>query len=508
MLPGDSRSRRGVVRRHAGRADDAASSPVASASGYPVDVTTPTLAFDRLAEQAVSARGGADLYRFGLSDRIPDSAFAANGDGSVTISGLDLLKAGTFNGLSLLNEDLDAMAQRFAQLADAGIFLPPFRLDHSWSILSVVGWFEGIETYTRVDTTDSMEKTFLRGDVRITGSVDYKPAQIVDAIKRGALTNRSSELGYYVTNSGLELPLVFYGCAFVDIPAVEGLAPVSLSRLRRSEPHSITNLSLPEGTARMDPAQLARLAALRGQATLTADESVELGELETLAQETGTEVPDPDNEGTVTAPSDAGDNAAADDETPNVREGEEVTPDSAGSTVENETGVENGTPGEGEEGGQSGGDTGTPAGTTAAAPPGAPADTVDELSRLRQENARLRQEATDRVVTELRSAGVIVQENETDAVALLSHDDEDVRRRAGALLRSIPARLELGRRRGQTALSSRTGNAGTEGQLIRIGMSKDEVGPLWADLSTEERAARQPEYAAWAQHRRENGITD
>jgi hypothetical protein len=39
-------------------------------------------------------------------------------------------------------------------------------------------------------------------------------------------------------------------------------------------------------------------------------------------------------------------------------------------------------------------------------------------------------------------------------------------------------------------------------------MSKDEVGPLWADLSTEERRARQGEYAAWARHRQENGITD
>jgi len=465
-------------------------------------VTTSTLAFTRLADHAVAARGGADLFRFGLADRIPDSAFAANSDGSITVTGVDLLKSGTFNGLSLLNEDLEAMAVRFEQLATAGIFLPPFRLDHSWSILSVVGWFESIETYVRVDTTDSMEKTFLRGTIRLTGSVDYKPAQIVDAIKRGALTNRSSELGYYITNSGLELPLVFYGCAFVDIPAVEGLSPVSLSRLRRPEPHSITNLSLPEGNDTMDPDQLARLAALRALDTLTPEESVELGELEQLAQETGTAIPDPDNEGTVTAPTGTGDNAAADENTPGVREGEETDPDETGSAgAVEDAGVEGGTPG-------AGGDAGTPAGATAPAPPGAPAETVDELSRLRAENQRLRQESTDRVVTELRSSGVIVQENEADALALLSHDDEDVRRRAGALLRSIPARLELGRRRGQTALSSRTPNGGTDGELIRIGMSKDEVGPLWADLTTEERRARQGEYAAWARHRQENGITD
>lgn len=420
---------------------------------------TTTTAFETLADAAVSARTGRDLFAFGMADRIPDSSLAKNSDGSITIAGVDLLKSGTFNGLSLVDADLEAMAQRFAELRDAGIFVPPFRLDHSWSILSVVGYFENVETYRRVDSTDSLEKTFLRGDIRLTGSVDYTPAQIVDAIKRGALSTRSSELGYYVTNSGVELPLVFYGAAFVDIPAVEGLAPVALSKVRLSTPHKITTLSTPEGSDDMTttPDETTPDETPEVQST---DEIDAAGENldETPDEETPDEdVEDVDDE--VEAPDDE-----VEDEDPD----EEETPD------EDET----------------------------------PDETPNELEQLRRENARLRQEAADREIARFRSAGVIVQANEDAATALLSHNDEDVRRMAGTLLANLPSPVQLGRRHGKTTLSSTGNGSGEGGQLIKLGMSKDEVGPLWASLSTEERKTHLDDYKAWSRDRRENGVTD
>lgn len=406
-----------------------------------------TLAPERLADQAVAARGGADLYRFALEDRIPDASFAKNSDGSFTITGVDLLKSGTFNGFAILDEDLEAMAVRFRTLFDSGVFVPPFRLDHSWSVLSVIGWFENVETYRRVDATDSMEKTFLRGDIRLTGSVEFKPADLVDAIKRGALRNRSSELGYYVTNSGVELPLVFYGCAYVDIPAVEGLSPVELSK--RPSPHSITNLSADTEGSDVDPEN-------------ETPETPETPEAE--VDETPVDEPEetPDEE----APEEGDE-----DETPGEPEDE---------PVEDEAQVEE-----------------TPASPEAT-----------ELAAARAEIARLRTAAADREIAALRSAGVIVAANEEDATFLLRHDDEDVRRRAGALLGGMSATVTLGKRRGRTTLSKDGNGNGEVGSLIRLGMPSDEVGSLWASLSREERQQHRAELDAWQNDRDENGVRD
>lgn len=434
-----------------------------------------TTTLTRLADQAVQARGGADLFRFSIGDRIPDSAFAKNPDGSVTITGIDFLKAGTFNGLGLVDADLLAMVEHFTALRDAGIFVPPFRLDHSWSVLSVIGYVETLETYRRVDTTDSMEKTFLRGDVRITGNLDHKPADIVDAIKRGHLVNRSSELGYYVTNSGVEIPLAFYGCAYVDIPAVEGLSPVTLSR--RPEPHSITNLQQQEGTT-MTPEQIARLAELRAMTELSDAERVELAELESAEAADAAAGTEPPAEG-GDAPVEVG------------------TTGEPGDTGDQQTGT---TP-----------PTGPPAETSATGPvEQPPAAESAELARLRAENAALRSAQADREVARFREAGIIVEGNTAHAEALLRHDSEDVRRAAGALLGSLAPRVELGRTRGRQALAAdaSASSVGGGAQLITLGMGKDEAGALWASLTTEERAAHREEYDAWIQHRAENGIRD
>lgn len=468
-------------------------SPSHGPSGYSDPVTLPST-MTRLAGQAIAARTGADLYRFSWADRIPDSAFASNSDGTVTVKGIDLLKVGLFNGVvSILDTDLETMVTQFAALRDAGIFLPPFRLDHSWSVLSVIGWFDELDTYRRVDSTDNLEKLFLRGDVRITGSVDYTPAQIVKAIKSGALRNRSSELGSYTTNAGVEIPLAYYGCAFVDIPAVEGLAPVQLSHATRSNPRQITNLNAqPEETHDMDPRNLARLKALRGLvaggSTLSATGSTELADLE--------------NEATEAQVDDAAVEAAGDaDEDLSVLEPE------AAAEAE---GTEGGGEGEGSTGTEpTGTSTGTGTGTESEG------DEVAELRRRAEtaegEAARLRQAEIDRTVTELRNSGALVAEIEEDAVALLRHTDEDVRRRAGAILGNLGTRVNLSRRPGRTELDrNAAGASGGAGgtRVIELGMSKDEVGPLWAALTTEERKARQSEYDEWFSDRQANGVRE
>lgn len=427
----------------------------------------------RLADAAVAARGGADLYRFGLDARIPHAAFAAQGDGTVLVKGIELLKDGTFNGFEILAGDLAAMVERFESLRDAGIFVPPFRLDHSWSVLSVVGYFEALDTTTRVDETDGRTHTFLTGDVRLTGSIDYTPDQLVKAMKRGALRSRSSELGYYVTNAGTELPLVFYGCAFVDIPAVEGLAPVKLSK-RSPEPHTITNLTADptEGTAPMDPEKLARLREMRAMTSLSAEQSAERDALNDEATAAGVTEEDLDSSNPT---AELAEPTEVEDPEPEPEEDPEPEPD---PVVEPEPVVEPGT-----------------------------AEPSAELAQLREQVARLRQESTDREVARFREAGAIVEANEGAAVALLSHDSEEVRRAAGTLLGSMTTRIDLGKRRGRQTLSSDASSGGGDA-LIRLGMTGDEVGALWADLTTEERKLRQAELDAWTKDRNENGIRD
>lgn len=458
----------------------------------------------RLAEQAVAARTGADLFRFGLGDRIPDAAFARQGDGTYLVSGIDLVKSGMFNGLQLLDSDLDAMVERFAWLTASGIFLPPIRLDHSWSVLSVIGWFESIETYRRIDETDQVEKAFLRGTVRITGSVDYTPEQIVKAIKLGSLRNRSSELGGYITNAGVELPLIFYGVAYVDIPAVEGLAPVQLAHALRSEPRRITTLS--EGSATMNPEQIARLAALRAMTTLSVPESEELSDLEQLEADLGqspsTESGDTDTAtGGTTGDVDADGNPVSVEGQPNERVDDGVVGAPGGADVDADGNpVE---PPAADPAGDADADELTGGAATAGTPgAGAPNESDAELARLRAEITRLRQEDTRRQIETFRTAGVVVDANVEAATTLLSHYDEHVRTAAVAVLRSIPAPVELGARRGATSLAQNAGGAGTpagDGPLIRLGMDPAEVGDLWSSLSSEQRAARQDEFAAWSQ---------
>lgn len=417
-----------------------------------------------LATAAVDHRAGRDLYRFritdGLSREVDDvTQLAKEPDGSVIVPGVDVLKVGTFNGLSLVDGDLEAMVERFELLRE-GVFVPPLRLDHSWSILSVIGWWERLETYRRLDESDGIEKLFLRGDVRVTGSLDIGVDTVLGAIKRGALRPRSSELGYYQTNAGLELPLVFYGAAFVDIPAVEGLAPVKLSR-PAPEPHSIVNLHS-EGTPNVSE-QTPEQAP---------DEQTETPE--------GVEAPEETPEGGQEAPEQTPEDEGTGEDTPSPEEPAEEPGDGDGEEPAEEPGEE-----------QPADDGGASA----------------ELAAARAEITRLRQERADEQLAAFKASGRVVPATEQAARTLLSHDSDDVRRAAGTILGNVAPPVALDRRSGRRT-HDLTASAGGDGEVIRLGMTAEEVGDLWSSLSTEERKAHRDEYDAWQRDRRENGIRD
>lgn len=389
-----------------------------------------------LAAPPIDALAGHELYRFRMAGPLSRSVADVTtlkkaGDGSVTIPDVDVLKTGEFNGLQLVDGDLMAMVERFNLLRE-NVFTPPFRLDHSWSIYDVIGWFDGLETYQRVDESDGMGKTFLKASIRITGSINVGVDVVLDAIRRGAIEPRSSELGYYRTNAGQEFPLVYYGAAYVDIPAVEGLGGVKLSR--RTEPNRITNLN----TGR-DP-------EMTQQAT------------ETTTTATG----EPAGTETTTAPA----------------TGETTATTTAGGTE-----------------------------TAAVVDSAAVVPADDESEKLRKQVSALRQKDADRQIAHFRTAGAIVPANETAATALLSHDDDGVRDLAATLLTHSSGVVKLNKRSGEVITTPDGSNGGGAEELFALDRPLSEVSAQWAELSTEERAARKPEYDKFMADRKAAGLS-
>lgn len=385
---------------------------------------------------SIDALSGHELYRFRSTGRLSRSVedvtqLAKAADGSVTIPDVDVLKTGEFNGLALVDGDLMAMVERFTALRE-NVFAPPFRLDHSWSIYDVVGWFDALETYQRVDESDGNAKTFLKASIRITGSINVEVDAVLSAIKRGALDPRSSELGYYRTNAGTEYPMVFYGAAFVDIPAVEGLGGVKLSK--RPEPGRIVNLNASEGTPAMSQTSTETTTGTEGAAT--------------------TATTDATSTATDTATTATGATATA-------------TPAPADDAVEGETPRE---------------------------------------AELRRRVAKLRQNEADRSITHFSQQGAIVAANRDAAVALLSHDDDEVRDLAAKLLSHASGVVKLNQSAGQQNTTTETAqtNSGLE-MFSDPDRPIREVAAQWEQLSTAERKAHEKEYDAFMKARRDAG---
>lgn len=120
---------------------------------------------------------------------------------------------------------LDSMVSNFAMLKDRNIFADvPIRSGHpGWLIVGtegngkVVGYHKSLRVETRQSTHDGNSYDYL------IASYDIIDPEAQQAIKSGLWRNRSAEVATYVTNDGAEYFPVYFGVAYVDIPAVEGL---------------------------------------------------------------------------------------------------------------------------------------------------------------------------------------------------------------------------------------------------------------------------------------------
>lgn len=136
-------------------------------------------------------------------------------DGDYAVLGMKIFKTGTFRDSAgeqhtIDSDYLHAAADNFWALKETGV-LPnvPWRKDHTRSVESVVGYFDA----AYVDPTGE----FLMCDFAFTD--DHAAAQYA----QGKFRSRSVEIGAHTTNAEETYDPVIMGCAFVDLPAVEGL---------------------------------------------------------------------------------------------------------------------------------------------------------------------------------------------------------------------------------------------------------------------------------------------
>lgn len=408
-----------------------------------------------------------------IARHAPDTARATLGN-TLTLAkadpdlviGVEVLKVGTFNGVVTLDDaDLDALAARFHELT--GVFTPPMRLDHSWDVLSVVGWFEDLRVEERVDPTDAATpKPYLVGDFRLVGTAAER-AQLREWITSGKLRNRSSELMPYVTNTGREFSQVFAGCAFVDIPAVEGLSPIALRREALTKETDQEEATVPTDDTSTEGTEAAPAEAVTTDATTDPAEGTEGQEGQQEAADTGAGA-----EGTpANAPTAEDGHVILGDPEPEdedeEQEGQQEVPDEAQlrgamPTMDALRGM----------------------GLTEAQATALRAHVDAEV--------QLRTEATERL-TRYRAAGVIPLAAATQVEHLLRHTDRTVRDATAQLLDLARPPVNLDARLGEQASTTvREDGRVTPDELRKL--SGDEFGEAWASLTSAER--KTPEYRA------------
>lgn len=151
----------------------------------------------------------------------------SDGTQSLQVSDYPVFRSGTFRdsmGMQHTWEPLhlDQMVAHHNLLAERGIFKDvPVKRGHGAlfgdPIDNLIGYTTSLRTQTRKNPVDGEEYTYLFADFEILDP----DAQ--SKIASGLWRNRSAEIGPYVTNNESEFFPVFYGFAFVDMPAVEGL---------------------------------------------------------------------------------------------------------------------------------------------------------------------------------------------------------------------------------------------------------------------------------------------
>lgn len=161
-------------------------------------------------------------------------------NGHVMVEDMPVFRSGQFRdsmGESHNWESLhmDQMVQHFNLLRDRGVFSDvPVRDGHPIMGMtfpgagSVIGYHSGLKVEERTNKTDGKDYSYLLANYEI---LDDKAQE---KISNGLFRNRSAEVGEYETNSESLFWPVYFGFAYVDIPAVEGLNGFSMNGYTQS----------------------------------------------------------------------------------------------------------------------------------------------------------------------------------------------------------------------------------------------------------------------------------
>lgn len=190
------------------------------------------------------ARRSVGLFSSGnlIADAKPKITFGKGkktDDIVLLVSDMPVFRSGTFRdsmGFQHTWEDIHIhqMVSNFDYLVAQKVFEDiPVRKGHG-SFLgdpmdSLIGWHSTLTAEVRTSKHDGEEYTYLLAEYEIFD----KEAQV--HIEGGHWRNRSSEVGFYLTNSEAEFWPVYQGFAYVDIPAVEGLNGFSKALSKQSK---------------------------------------------------------------------------------------------------------------------------------------------------------------------------------------------------------------------------------------------------------------------------------
>lgn len=174
---------------------------------------------------------------FAPDEDMPDpkfSRFEKNGSSLLKVADVHVFRSGTFRdsiGYQHTYDDfqMEGFVRNFNHLRASGI-LPdiPVRKGHpsfgTNRMDGLIGYVTGLKTEKKKSNHDGQEYTYLIADFEIIEK------SAIESIESGLWRNRSSEVGTYVDNNENEYAPCYMGCAYVDIPAVEGLNGFQVER--------------------------------------------------------------------------------------------------------------------------------------------------------------------------------------------------------------------------------------------------------------------------------------
>lgn len=159
----------------------------------------------------------------------PKITFAKNSAGAdiLQVSDLPVFRSGTFRdswGIQHTWEPIhmEDMVRNFDYLRSKGTFAQvPVKRGHG-SLFgepmdNLIGWHTGLTSAEMKSPVDGQPYTYL------VASFDVFDQSAMQHIAAGNWPNKSSEIGTYVNNEEAEYFPAYFGFAYVDIPAVEGL---------------------------------------------------------------------------------------------------------------------------------------------------------------------------------------------------------------------------------------------------------------------------------------------